>query len=146
MSLLNIFSSKNNNPQQNNAPSEVLLKKRVLVVDDEPSLRQLYVEMLTSEGYEVKEAGNGQEGLVVCASFKPQLILLDLMMPIMNGIAMLQKLRESPEFKDLPVIVLTNAGDVDSMRDAKFFGNARAFLIKANVTPQDILNNVKTLI
>lgn len=146
MSFLKLFGSKNQTPQLSEVSPLQSIKKRILVVDDELSLRQLYSEMLTAEGYDVKEASNGQEGLLVCESFKPQLILLDLMMPVMNGIAMLQKLRESNEFKELPVIVLTNAGDIDSMRDAKFFGNARAFLIKANVTPQDILNNVKTLL
>ena len=77
---------------------------------------------------------------------KPNIVLLDSLMPVLDGKTMLHKLREIPEFKTLPVIVLTNAGDADNMRETKFYDNASAFLIKSNVTPGDIANQVKTLI
>jgi CheY-like chemotaxis protein len=68
------------------------------------------------------------------------------MMPVMDGKVMLKRLREMPEFKTLPVIVLTNAGDVDTIRETKSYYNASDFLIKSNVTPDDILNKVRDYI
>jgi CheY-like chemotaxis protein len=68
------------------------------------------------------------------------------MMPVMDGKTMLRTLRGLPGFEKLPVIILTNAGDIDSIRETKLFGNANAFLIKANVTPQDIVQNIRTYI
>jgi CheY-like chemotaxis protein len=120
--------------------------KKILVIEDDPALLQLYQEILVAEGFEVKTAENGQAGLVEIQKQKPDLILLDLLMPIMDGKEMLHKLRQIPESKNIPVIVLTNAGDVDSMRETRFYSNANAFLIKSNVTPEEIVKNVKTLI
>jgi CheY-like chemotaxis protein len=68
------------------------------------------------------------------------------MMPVMDGKAMLRRLREIPEFKTLPVIVLTNAGDVDSIRETRLYYDANEFLIKSNVSTEDILKTVKDLI
>ena len=68
------------------------------------------------------------------------------MMPVMDGKTLLRTIRAMPEFETLPVIVLTNAGDIDSMKETKFYSNANAFLIKANVTPEDIINQVKTYV
>lgn len=122
------------------------LKKKVLIIEDEEVLRSLYSEILRAENFEVEAVEDGSRGLNKLVTFKPDLVLLDLMMPVMDGKTMLRSMRALPEFKDLPVIVLTNAGDTDSMRETKFYNNASAFLIKANVTPQDIVNQVKTFI
>lgn len=127
-------------------PTPQLSKKIVLVVDDDESIRQLYTEILTNEGYEVETAVNGKEGLDDLKERKPDLVLLDLMMPEMDGKTMLHALRQIPEFKTLPVIILTNAGDVDSMRETKLYYGADVFLIKSNITPQDIVSAVKNLI
>jgi CheY-like chemotaxis protein len=68
------------------------------------------------------------------------------MMPVMDGKTMLHRVRAMPEFEKLPIIVLTNAGDMNSMHETKVLGNANDFLIKANVTPEDIVNRVKSLL
>lgn len=120
--------------------------KKILVVEDEEALRQLYVEVLSQEGFEVKGAENGQVALSLIPEFQPHLILLDLMMPVMDGKQLLRSMNDQEQMKLIPIIVLTNAGDVDSMREVKFYANAKTFLIKANVTPQDIVNSVKTLV
>ncbi len=117
--------------------------KKVLVVEDDESLRSLYSDILRAEHLEVLTAENGQVGLELIQKNKPNLVLLDLMMPVMDGKTLLRTLRSMPEFKNLPVIVLTNAGDVDSMKETRFYSNANAFLIKANVTPLDIVQHVK---
>jgi DNA-binding response OmpR family regulator len=120
--------------------------KKVLIVEDDGYIRDAYAEMLRSEGFEVITAENGQAGLEAVKANKPNLILLDLMLPIMDGKQMLHAVREIPEFKTLPVIVLTNDGTAESMKETKFYNNANDFLIKANVTPADIVAKVKTFI
>lgn len=142
---LNIFSKKTHEEfPQPAAPLPP--SKKVLVVEDDESIRSLYADILRAENYEVITAENGQVGLDQIQKTHPNLLLLDLMMPVMDGKTLLRTLRAMPEFKELPVIVLTNAGDVDSMKETKFYSNANAFLIKANVTPEDIIQNVKTYI
>jgi CheY-like chemotaxis protein len=77
---------------------------------------------------------------------KPNLVLTDLMMPVMDGKQMLHKIREIPEFKELPVIVLTNAGTADNIKETQFYNNANDFLIKSNVQPEEIVSKIKALI
>lgn len=83
------------------------MSKRVLVVEDDPSVRGLLHTLLTGEGYEVATASDGLAGLVKASSQKPDLMLLDLMMPDLGGIRVLEELREDPAMSDIPVIVVT---------------------------------------
>ncbi len=80
---------------------------KVLVVEDDPSVRGLLHTLLTGEGYEVATASDGLAGLVKASTSKPDLMLLDLMMPDLGGIRVLEELREDPEMADIPVIVVT---------------------------------------
>ena len=122
------------------------IKRKVLIVEDEAPLRNVLHDRLTQEGYEVLIASNGEEGLDMAIAKKPNIMLLDLLMPVMNGTTMLQKLRDIPDFKDLPVVVLTNAGEVENIRQTKTYNNAVAFLIKSNVTMDEIVETVKLTI
>lgn len=126
-------------------PLQAPTPKKVLVVEDEEDLRTFYEDLLAAEGFLVLEASNGQEGLDTATAQKPDVIILDLMMPVMDGKTMLRKLRQIQGFESLPVIVLTNAGTADNMRETQFYDKACAFLIKANVNPQDIIDRVKAL-
>jgi len=132
-------------PNQQGAPTTapVATKTKVLVVEDDKAMRDVYVEVLLSEGFDVRIANNGEEGLSVATNYPPDIIVLDLLMPVMDGKTMLRKLRDIPQFKSLPVIVLTNQGDVDSMNETKLFGNASDFLIKANITPNILVDKIK---
>ena len=80
---------------------------KVLVVEDDPSVRGLLHTLLTGEGYEVSTASDGLAGLVKASSTKPDLMLLDLMMPDLGGIRVLEELRDDPTMADIPVIVVT---------------------------------------
>lgn len=80
---------------------------KVLVVEDDPSVRGLLHTLLTGEGYEVATASDGLAGLVKASSSKPDLMLLDLMMPDLGGIRVLEELRDDPAMSDIPVIVVT---------------------------------------
>src|SRR4051794_24209614 len=93
-----------------NKPKPITTQKTILIVEDEEMLRAMYKHKFSVEGFEVVTAENGVEGLHKAHHHKPDIILLDLMMPVMDGKAMLRKLREVPEFKLLPVVILTNAG------------------------------------
>jgi DNA-binding response OmpR family regulator len=80
---------------------------RVLVVEDDPSVRGLLHTLLTGEGYEVTTASDGLAGLVKASTAKPDLMLLDLMMPDLGGVRVLEELRSDPALSDVPVIVVT---------------------------------------
>ena len=86
------------------------LGKKILIVEDEQSLRVSLQDNFSAEGFEVFAASNGEEGLTLVLEKNPDIILLDLLMPKMDGRTMLKKLRESPQRKDIPVIVLTVLG------------------------------------
>ena len=100
---------------------------RVLVVEDDPSVRGLLHTLLAAEGYEVSTASDGLAGLVKAASTHPSLILLDLMMPDLGGVRVLEELREDPALAGTPVIVVTGRVDaVPDMRD--LVGEGSVFL------------------
>ena len=93
--------------------------KRVLVVDDDASIRELLVTALGDDGYEVVPATNGEDALAVCARWRPDVIVLDLMMPVMDGWTFAKRLREHD---DIPIVVLSAANDLE--RHAKSVGAA----------------------
>ena len=120
-------------------------KAKVLVVEDEEILLTALKEELENGGYEVAGAVDGQEGLDKVKSFKPDLILLDLVMPKMDGMEMLRKLKEDNENRDVPVVILTNLSDYERISEALSLG-AMDYLVKANYKLEDLLEKVKTVI
>ena len=120
--------------------------KTVLIVEDEEPLVNAVEVKCKLAGLSVLKAFNGQTGLDSAIANKPYIILLDLLMPVMDGKTMLHKLRDIPEFKHLPVIILTNSGEVDNYRETTLYDNASAFLIKSNVNPDDIIKKIQELI
>ena len=91
---------------------------KVLVVEDDPSVRGLLDTLLSAEGYDVVTASDGLAGLVKVASARPALVLLDLMMPDLGGVRVLEELREDPALRGTPVLVVTGKVDaVPGMRD-----------------------------
>lgn len=137
MSLLNFLKISKDKPVE--PPQE---KLRILVVDDDTYLNDFYVELLTSEGYQVNSAFNGQEALDLIAKNPPHLILLDIMMPVLNGNEVLERLKADEKTQKIPVIMLTNAGNIDNMENAHMH-NTVNFFIKSNVVPPEIIQGVK---
>jgi two-component system alkaline phosphatase synthesis response regulator PhoP len=117
--------------------------KKILIVEDDAILLEMYQDKFIHEGFTVITAENGKDGLQKAIELKPNIILLDLMMPVMNGLEMLKKLREFPQFKRLPVIILTNAGEVENIRETKRYDDACDFLIKSNVSVEEVVKKVK---
>lgn len=121
-------------------------KKHILLVDDDPLVIRMYQNKLTKDGYEVKTASNGEEGLISIMKEKPDLILLDVMMPKMNGVETLKRLKADSKTKNIPVIVLTNLGDNPEDVDAAKELGALDYLVKANITLKTLSERVKEAI
>ncbi len=98
------------------------MSDKVLVIDDEKDLLRIVSYSLQKWGYEAITANNGQEGLEKIAAEKPDLILLDAAMPVMNGFELLQQIRSNPDWKDIPVIMLTAQSDPKTITSAAAFG------------------------
>ena len=116
--------------------------KRVLIVEDDFFVRDLYNRELSREGFEVSAAEDGAEGLLKAIEEKPDLILLDIMLPKMSGLDVLKTLKEKEETKEIPVVLLTNLGQDSVIREGFTLG-AIGYLIKAAYTPTQIIEEVK---
>ncbi len=113
---------------------------KILLVDDDQNLRQLYnVEL--SKNHQVVEATDGEDGLVKAKSEKPDLILLDVMMPKLDGIAYLTKIKEDPDLGKIPIIMLTNFGQENLIQQAFNLG-INDYLLKYKVTPEEMSQKV----
>ena len=115
---------------------------KVLIVEDELSLQKAMIEMLDISGYETIGADDGQQGLDLARSEKPDLILLDIIMPKMNGFEVLKILKEDDETKHIPVIILTNLESSGDVEKALSLG-AKTYLVKTNYELEDIIKRVK---
>ena len=117
-------------------------KKNILIVEDETPLRMALRDKLVREGFSVLEAKNGQEGLAVAVHVHPDLILLDIVMPVMDGMTMLKELRADHWGQNAKVIVLTNLSDNDKLADAMEQGSYD-YLVKSNWTIESVVAKVK---
>lgn len=117
----------------------------ILLVEDDEMLHTMYTQKFTKEGYEVLSGYNGAEGIQMAEEHQPAIILLDIIMPKMDGFVALKKLKKNEATKDIPVILLTNLGQEEDIRKGKELGAADYF-IKANHTPQEVVDKVKEVI
>ena len=118
---------------------------KILVVEDEEILLTALSEELKQEGFTVVGARDGVEGVEKSLSEKPDLILLDLVMPRLDGIGALRQMKENPATKDIPVVILTNLSDYDKISDALTLG-AMDYLVKANYRLEDLVVKIKTVL
>lgn len=116
---------------------------RILLVEDDESLRSMYYTILTKEGFSVELAGDGVDGLGKARAGGYDLVLLDLMMPNLNGIGLLRLLKEEgPKIPLGPIIVLSNAGYDAVAKEAESLG-AAGFLMKADLLPKDLVREIR---
>ena len=118
------------------------MTEKILIVDDEKDLRETLAEMLRESGYEVSEAIDGEKGLQMSLEVKPDLILLDIMMPIMDGHEMLRQLRRDDWGKDAKVLMLTAASDPAHVTEAVVHGGDD-YIIKSTTPLDELLKKVK---
>ena len=118
---------------------------KVLIVEDDPLMSRMYEKIFLFEKYEVELAHDGQEGLDKARSTKPTVIMLDVMMPKMNGLQVLEQLKADPATKGIPVIMLTNlAGQQDA--ETALSKGAVKYLIKSEHEPKEVTDMVKEIL
>jgi len=115
--------------------------KTILIIEDEAAIAQMYRLKLEMNGYKVEIALDGESGLKLISSVKPDLVLLDIMMPHMNGDEVLKKIRSNPNTENLPVLILTNIGD-ESLRNRLEKLGVTSYIQKSDLTPKHILAKV----
>ncbi len=115
---------------------------KILIVEDDPLIVKIYSTRLKADGYEVLSAENGEEGLKIALAEKPDLVILDVMMPRMDGFGVLEKLRADYEMKDKPVLIYSNLMKEEDIERAKTLG-VTEFLVKANYSPSQIVAKVQ---
>lgn len=121
------------------------MSQKILIVEDDQAILEMYQIKLESEGYKVSTASNGQLGLEAAQKIKPDVILLDLMMPEMTGDEMLKKLRSTDWGKKMSVVILTNMGEAE-MTESVFEMGIEGFLVKAQYTPTQVIEKLKEIL
>jgi len=116
---------------------------KVLIIDDDQSMQSLYQRIFTLEGFEVEVASGGIEGLEKALSFSPDIILLDMMMPVVNGLEVLSKLKADDRLKDIPVIVMSNYSEMGITAHAMELG-ATQYFVKSDIEPVNLVAVVRT--
>jgi DNA-binding response OmpR family regulator len=119
------------------------MPKTILIIEDEPTLQKTLGLALGQESFEVKSALDGEAGLKLAKEIKPDLILLDLILPKMDGFEVLGELKKDDEVKEIPVIVLTNLESNKDIERALELG-ATSYLVKANYDLDDVIAKIKT--
>ncbi len=115
---------------------------KIAIIEDDQAISQMYRFKFEAEGYDVQTAENGKLGLELIQNMKPDIILLDLMMPEMTGDEVLTKMRASSWGKDIKVIILTNMGEQEIPESVKKL-NVNDVILKANMTPRQVADVVK---
>jgi len=116
---------------------------KIAIVEDDVAISQMYRLKFEAEGFQVQSAENGKLGLALLESFKPDVVLLDLMMPEMNGDEVLAAIRRTDWGKDMKVIILTNMGEQEAPEILKSL-NVADFIVKATMHPRQVAELVKS--
>lgn len=115
---------------------------KIAIIEDDQAISQMYRMKLESEGFDVQIANNGLRGVSLVADFQPDIILLDLAMPEMNGEETLSEIRKTDNGKNIPVIILTNLGEEEAPKTLRSLG-IHSYIVKANLTPREVVAQVK---
>lgn len=121
------------------------MTKKILVIEDDKFLLKIIKKKLSTEDYQLVQAMNGEEGLRAAREEKPDLILLDLVLPEMDGFEVLKKLKDNPACSAIPVIILSNLGEREKVNKGLKLG-AADYLVKADLNPGEIVNRIKLLL
>jgi len=118
---------------------------KVLLVEDDPLMSKMYQRVFAFEQLDIHVAGNGQAGLELLKTFHPDIILMDVMMPMMNGVEMLTAVKADPATKDIPVIMLTNLSDLKTADEAVAKG-ALKYIVKSKYDPDKVAAMLKEIL
>ncbi|MCH7828791.1 response regulator [Patescibacteria group bacterium] len=118
---------------------------KILIIEDDRFLKELITQKVRQAGYEVVGAMDGEEGLTLAGEELPNLILLDLILPTMDGFEVLRKLKEQEATKNIPVIILSNLGQKEDIDKGMQLG-AIDYMVKAHFTPGEITEKIKSIV
>jgi DNA-binding response OmpR family regulator len=121
------------------------MAKTILIIEDDKFLRELIAQKLLKEGYDISEAIDGEEGIKKIKTEKPDLVLLDLILPGIDGFEVLSQMKEDPTLSSIPVIILSNLGQKEDVEKGLKLG-AVDYLIKAHFTPGEIIDKIKSVL
>lgn len=116
---------------------------KIAIIEDDAVISQMYRMKFEADGFEVEVAGNGSDGVELVKRFQPDLTLMDLQMPLMNGSEALEIIRKEDWGKTIPVIVLTNLGEEEAPKNLRALG-IHSYIVKADLTPRQVVERVKT--
>lgn len=119
--------------------------KKILIIEDDPFLSEIYRSMLMEQGFEVETVGGGEEGFSRLLQERFDLLLLDLVLPEMNGFEILEKIKKNEELKDIKVLILSNLGDKEEVERGLKLG-ADKYLIKAYSPPSEVVDEIKKML
>ncbi len=119
--------------------------KKILIAEDDRFIATAYKIKLTKVGYDVRVTANGQEALDAITEFAPDLIILDLIMPVKDGFTVLEELKKNDAWKSIPVIVASNLGQREDKEKATNLG-ATNFIIKSDLSLEDLIKNIQSLL
>lgn len=120
------------------------MPKKILIIEDDKILADMYAIKFRKEGYDVLETQNGLTGLEMAKKEKPDVILLDVILPAMDGFSILAEIRKTEGIESTPVILLTNLGQPGDLEKGRILG-ASDYLTKSNTTPAEVIKRVKEL-
>jgi len=120
-------------------------KQRILLVEDDAFLASIYAQKLEVEGYDVSLATNGEDGLKLAAKESPALVLLDLVLPQMDGFEVLAKLKQDAATRKIPVLILSNLGQSEDIERCMDLG-AAGYIIKAHSLPEETIAKVREIL
>jgi DNA-binding response OmpR family regulator len=115
---------------------------KIAIIEDDPVISQMYRMKFEAEGYDVQMAANGRIGVELVEKMHPDIILLDLRMPEMDGAQALTEIRKHDWGKDIPVLILTNVGEEEAPAELKHL-NIHSYIVKAELTPRQVTERVK---
>jgi DNA-binding response OmpR family regulator len=121
------------------------MAKKILIIEDDKFLRELIVRKLGPKNYTILEAIDGEEGMKKIREEKPDLIILDLILPGIDGFTVLSKMKEDPVLSLIPVIILSNLGQKEEIEKGLKLG-AIDYLVKAHFTPEEIIEKITNIL
>ncbi len=116
---------------------------KIAIIEDDAVISQMYSMKFEADGFEVQVADNGRDGVELVKAFGPDIVLLDMQMPIMTGDEALRAIRNEEWGKTVPVMVLTNLGEEEAPKDLHSLG-VLSYIVKADLTPRQVVERVKT--
>lgn len=119
---------------------------KILIIDDDPLLVRMYQTKFVNDGYEVEVGDDGDQVVEKILSFQPDLVLLDVMMPHVNGLDALKAVKENPKTKATPVVLLTNVSSAEGDAEKGLELGAVTYLVKAEYTPAEVVSKVKEIL